>query len=356
MSILKNFLKKVVRVEKEPLHQHHGFSDPKLLQIFNYKSIKIPENNQKEKILVRDLRGLKGRLRNMKRMGLKNFSIVSDFDQTLTKCYHDGNKVVGTLGMFKSSPSIKRDVQTKLNETYEEMKNLENEEEKLEESQQLLEDALKLVSEEQISKNVVQKLIDEAYIIPRSGFDTFLHLCYKYDIPFYLISAGVSNVIASILSKYINFENYPNFHLYSNEMVFDEKDILTSFKGPYLHFTDKIEIFNTNRKYSQNILLLGDHLQDVHLAKNMRPKSTLKIGYFNFKFRYDSESVLEKYASKYDIVIVNDGSLSIVEQIVKYILDLESEQVTFNFLEEHIIQMPQALKEVYNIKKDFLKD
>jgi len=50
------------------------------------------------------------------------------------------------------------------------------------------------------------------------------------------------DIIATILSKYINFENYPNFHLYSNEMNFDESNRLASFKGPYLHYTDKGEV------------------------------------------------------------------------------------------------------------------
>ena len=49
-------------------------------------------------------------------------------------------------------------------------------------------------------------------------------------------------MIASILSKFVDFENYPDFHLYSNEINFDEKGYLSSFKQPYLHFTDKGEV------------------------------------------------------------------------------------------------------------------
>ena len=95
-------------------------------------------------------------------------------------------------------------------------------------------------------------------MVPRPSFDTFLQLCNKYQIPFYLISAGISSkfsirdemginfildVIGSILSKFMDFENYPDFHLYSNEINFDEKGFLSSFKDPYLHFSDKGEVF-----------------------------------------------------------------------------------------------------------------
>ncbi len=83
----------------------------------------------------------------------------------------------------------------------------------------------------------------------------------------------------------------------------------------------------------------------------MQPKSLLKIGYLNYKLFYRYERTLNAYTQKYDIVIVNDGGLAPSERIVRYILDLESEQDVFKYLDEHECSMTEALREVYNMRK-----
>lgn len=356
-AIPKNFIN-VLKNSREAFqlhnHHHHGFSEPKSLKLFPYTKPVIPQSTEPEKLLIRDLKVLKSRMRKIKRDGLKHFSVVSDFDQTLTKSYHEGKKVVGTLGMFKDilvkdegKPTFTR--MKKATEIEAEEVAIEREKEL--NSKEWLANKIVAQAEGKFDAELLGKILEEAYLVPRPSFDTFLQLCNKYQIPFYLISAGISNVIGSILSKFMDFENYPDFHLYSNEINFDENGFLSSFKDPYLHFSDKGEIFSKNRQYNKNVLLIGDHLQDVNLARNMQPKSLLKIGYLNYKLFYRYEKTLDAYNKKYDIVIVNDGGLTAPEKIVRYILDLESEQEVFKFLDEHECSMPEALKEVYKIRK-----
>jgi 2-hydroxy-3-keto-5-methylthiopentenyl-1-phosphate phosphatase len=41
------------------------------------------------------------------------------------------------------------------------------------------------------------------------------------NLPFYIVSGGVTEVVGTILSKLIDINNYESFFLFSNEMVFN---------------------------------------------------------------------------------------------------------------------------------------
>ena len=88
-------------------------------------------------------------------------------------------------------------------------------------------------------------------MVPRGFITKFLNTCAQYNIPLYIISAGISSmslnlsylihldIIASVLNQYVNFKEYPNIHLYGNEMHFDKEGKLESFNRPYVHSYSK---------------------------------------------------------------------------------------------------------------------
>ncbi len=44
-----------------------------------------------------------------------------------------------------------------------------------------------------IQKEELNRVLQDAYMVPRDQIDTFLQLGAKYNIPFYTVSAGISS-------------------------------------------------------------------------------------------------------------------------------------------------------------------
>ncbi len=101
-------------------------------------------------------------------------------------------------------------------------------------------------------------------------------------------------------------------------MVFNDEGFLvdTLMKinpvGKRLTITDdKID----NRK---NIILLGDILPDVNMAQNLTNENMIAIGFLNRPKKIKDD--IKRYLTKFDIVIINDGSWKEPLRILRKIL------------------------------------
>lgn len=340
---------------KSFFHTHHGFSEPKNIQMLPYKPTIHPVNDIKDKLLVRDMRKLKSKLRNIKRGCIENMSIVSDFDRTLTLSHYEGREVQSTLGMV--TDFARRIRQKKRKEALNSMNSAEEattgpKEGDVAFEKRWIDKTVTKIIQESVTMEVLKELVDQSHIILRPGFDTFFKLCSQYQIPLYIISGGSSNVVASILANYIDFTQYPGLHVYSNEMIFNEKGEFLQFKEPHVHAIGKESIFTRDRQYKKNVIVLGDHPKDPKAVNNMVPQCKLRIGFANYRHCYLYEKSLEGYCNSYEVTVVNNTGLGFTERIVRYILDQESEQNLFNYLDEHVCTMGEAVKEIVNIRKE----
>ncbi|MGH0143362.1 UNVERIFIED_CONTAM: hypothetical protein FKN15_028142 [Acipenser sinensis] len=99
--------------------------------------------------------------------------------------------------------------------------------------------------------------------------------------------------------------------------------VLQAFKGELIHTYNKQEgalknsgLFN-QQTGSRNIILLGDSMGDLSMADGVEnTENILKIGYLNDKV----EERQEQYLNSYDIVLVKDESMDVVNGILQHII------------------------------------
>ena len=83
----------------------------------------------------------------------------------------------------------------------------------------------------------------------------------------------------------------------------------------------------------------------------MRFREVLRIGYINYKFCWKPAETLESYYKRFDILIINDGSLQLPEMILEYVVGQRPEEDLFAFLEEHQCSFDEASKEIIEIRE-----
>ena len=96
-----------------------------------------------------------------------------------------------------------------------------------------------------------------------------------------------------------------------NDFEHDSNGVAIDFRKEILHSQNKstfLEVFNENGQLSpylrDNLILMGDIIEDCDLADNHSHYTDLKIGFLN---DYKSESDLKRYLEHYDVVVTNDG-------------------------------------------------
>ncbi|CAF1438342.1 unnamed protein product, partial [Didymodactylos carnosus] len=160
----------------------------------------------------------------------------------------------------------------------------------------------------------------------KDGVNEFIARSLKDKIPILIFSAGLGDIIEIFLEI-----NVPAFrlqehtptestHIVSNFMDYDSKSFhFTGFKDKLIHAFNKneYEIYDTpyynQIKQRPNVILLGDTLGDVGMIAGMKNlQNILKIGFLN---NYN-ETKLKVYKSVYDLVICNDQTFTIPNQIL----------------------------------------
>ena len=64
----------------------------------------------------------------------------------------------------------------------------------------------------------------------RYGFDRLLYLCKRLNLPFYIVSGGLTQIINTVLQRQADILNYPNFFIFANDLCFDDYNRLYDIK------------------------------------------------------------------------------------------------------------------------------
>ena len=106
----------------------------------------------------------------------------------------------------------------------------------------------------------------------------------------------------------------PTTHVISNEIQFDDATGEMSGFSPFLiHPLSKGEasLHGKNRAIAaerRNVILLGDHLGDLAMAKGVPHYTCLTIGYLNVNDEVHSSNY-NAYVDQFDLVVLGDGDL-----------------------------------------------
>jgi HAD superfamily hydrolase (TIGR01544 family) len=275
-------------------------------------------------IIIKNIEKVELIIKDMKKNGKEKLHIVSDFDKTLTKAFNKGQKVISTYAIVRNSgklnPEFLKLAENDFNKyhKYEIDTNLS-----IEEKSKYMDEWWQIHYEKILkypfNKNLFSQVVESNSIILRDKFYQTFELLKKENIPILIFSAGYGDLILEFLNQ--KKINDSNVHVISNFLVYNENGLVINHKKPLIHVFNKNEIilkefpYHNEIKERNDIILLGDSLGDLGMSEGMDYKNILKIGFLNENI----ENQLPLYEKEFDIVILNDGSLELVEKIIEFI-------------------------------------
>ncbi|NXC41422.1 5NT3B nucleotidase, partial [Penelope pileata] len=285
----------------------------------------VPEL-QKSTVRIQRPERVLGIIHALREQGSSKLQVISDFDMTLSRFGCNGRRCPTSHNILDNSRVISEDGKKKLKDLLHYYYPIEIDPNRtLEEKRPLMVEwwtrAHELLSQQKIQKGDIAQIVRESDVMLRDGFKELFDQLHKYNVPMFIFSAGVGDVLEEIIRQANVF--YSNVNVVSNYMDFDESGVLRCFKGPLIHTYNKNNSVLQGTAYFQqlsartSIILLGDSMGDLTMADGVPSvENILKIGFLNDKV----EERRGKYLDAYDIVLESDETLDVVNGILRYIL------------------------------------
>ncbi|KAL5005991.1 hypothetical protein ScPMuIL_017149 [Solemya velum] len=182
-----------------------------------------------------------------------------------------------------------------------------------------------LLLEFPITRQAIAQMVRNSTARLRDNCQWLFDRFHEFDIPLLIFSAGIGDVLEEVIKQQSTM--YQNMKIVSNYMEYNNQGEAVGFQGEMIHVFNKNENaihqsdYFPTLKHRSNVILMGDSEGDLHMAEGVaHMENMLKIGFLNNKV----EEHLESYKNKFDIVIVEDESMDIVNKIMKRILDRNS--------------------------------
>lgn len=265
-------------------------------------------------------------IQNMIRDGHNKLQVVADFDRTLSKYTHRGQICSTCHNVLEEGhvlPEFYKDEARALRDHYFpiEMNPKLTIEEKIPVMVEWWTKAHDLLSKCHITKDDVRIMVENSTARLRDGCTWFFDQLQATDIPLLIFSAGIGDVIIEVIKHQATLHD--NMKVVSNYLEYDDQGKMTGFQDEMIHVYNKNEGAIHDSDYFQklehrnNVILMGDSLGDLHMADGaVGVQNKLKIGFLNVKV----EESLELYMKKYDIVILEDETLNVVNAILRKVL------------------------------------
>ncbi|NXM03947.1 5NT3B nucleotidase, partial [Tyrannus savana] len=286
----------------------------------------VPEL-EKATVRIRQPERVRGIIRSLREQGVDKLQVVSDFDMTLSRFGCNGRRCPTSYNILDTSRVVSEDGRKKLKDLLHYYYPIEidpnrTQEEKCPLMIEWWTRAHELLVQQKIRKDDIAQIVRESEAMLRYGHGAeFFDRLHKNNVPLFIFSAGVGDVLEEIIRQASVF--YSNVNVVSNYMEFGDDGVLTHFKGPLIHTYNKNNTVLQGTEYFQqlstrtNIILLGDSMGDLTMADGIpRVENILKIGFLNDKV----EERRGKYLEAYDIVLESDETLDVANGILRYIL------------------------------------
>lgn len=278
----------------------------------------------KENVHFRNQQELLEKLNKIIKDGHSNLQIVTDFDHTLTRHTLDNGKTVLTsFGMFRECPSVPqryKDEDNRLAGIYKpiECDPVMSVEEKTKHMVDWYMAAHALLKSVKFPRN---ELMENAYKMIecfRVGVKDMMAWSQTQQVPVLVFSAGLGESVVAAL-KAANFL-LPHVKVVSNFLAMDDDDNIVGIKGEVIHTYNKNEAAIKNTEYYEmvkersNVILMGDNIGDAGMAEGMEHCDVIvKVGFLG----HHAQSNLDNYLAKFDIVLVDESSMDVVNAILK---------------------------------------
>ncbi|XP_047989924.1 7-methylguanosine phosphate-specific 5'-nucleotidase [Leguminivora glycinivorella] len=258
--------------------------------------------------------------------GHKKLQIVTDFDHTLTRHkMDDGSVVLTSFGMFRECPSIPqyyKDEDTRLSGIY---KPIEADphmkvEEKIKHMVNWYHAAHDILKGVKLPRDELIESGNKMRNCFRLGVKDMLAWSSERGVPVLVFSAGLGeSVVAALQASQLLL---PNVKVVSNFLSTDENDAIIGIKGEVIHTYNKNEAAIKGTEYYElvkerdNVVLMGDNIGDAGMAEGMDHCDTvIKVGFLGH-----GTDNLPNYLKHFDVVLVDEHSVDLVNAILKHLL------------------------------------
>ncbi|XP_062967484.1 7-methylguanosine phosphate-specific 5'-nucleotidase isoform X3 [Cynocephalus volans] len=234
----------------------------------------------------------------LRRGGGHRLQVISDFDMTLSRFACNGKRCPSSHNILDNSKIVTEECRRELTALFHHYYAIEIDphrtiKEKLPHMVDWWTRAHNLLCQQKIQKFQIAQVVRESNAMLREGYKTFFNTLYHNNIPLFIFSAGIGDILEEIIRQMKVF--YPNVHIVSNYMDFNEDQL----------------------QGRTNVLLLGDSMGDLTMAEGVPGvQNILKIGFLNDKV----EEQRARYMDAYDIVLEKDGTLDVVNGLLQHIL------------------------------------
>lgn len=257
--------------------------------------------------------------------GADKLHILADFDKTLIRAFApDGSKVQSLISILRDEGYLTPDYPDKAKALANHYLAIEKDpnvpkDKKKKAMQEWWSKHFKLLITSRLSKKDIQKAVLSQRIRFRQDVDSLLTFLHKMKIPLVIMSSSGLGIEA--IQLYLENQNllFDNIHVISNEFTWDEQGFITGVKKPIIHSLNKDEtmlkdfpFYNAIAK-RKNVILLGDSLDDIDMVTGFDYENLLKFGFLN----EPTPEKQSKYEKKYDVLILNDGSMEWVNKNLK---------------------------------------
>ncbi|KDO33840.1 HAD-superfamily hydrolase [Saprolegnia parasitica CBS 223.65] len=269
------------------------------------------------------------KLHKMVQDGPEKLLLIADFDFTLTPYFNkDGGRGHSCHGMLASSHVLDPEFFAKSNALFQKFYPIEispilAHDEKEPHMIEWWTTEHQLFVDHKMHRHHVQAAVAKSDIEFRDGFTELFRDLAAHNVPTLIFSAGLADVIHNVLQKiYKDAIFTPNLHIVSNVMRFEEPSgKLLGFHDPLIHCHNKNATVLRESSFWQecearhNVLLLGDSVGDAQMATGLPVHNIIKIGFLN----HSQEERLAEYLGIFDVVIINDGTLSLPHTLLRAI-------------------------------------
>ncbi|MDD2646673.1 MAG: hypothetical protein PHV78_00130 [Patescibacteria group bacterium] len=280
----------------------------------------------KEEIIISDPERLAELEQALIKGGPQNLHILSDFDRTLTKAFIDGQYIPSLISVLRDHGYLTPDYPEQAHALFNKYHAIELDPKVslADKKRAMLEwwtAHFDLLIRSGLNKKDLSDVVESNQIVLRDGFKEFSELLKAQNIPLVVLSSSGlgGEIIAMLLAKAGALSS--NVHIVSNEFEWDAEGKAIGVKKPIIHSMNKDEAalkdfsFFKDIKDRKNVLLMGDNLEDTAMITGFSYDNLVRIGFMNERTKEN----LEHYQQKYEVVVLNDGSLAYVNDLLKKI-------------------------------------
>uniref|UniRef100_A0A2K5JAT7 Uncharacterized protein n=1 Tax=Colobus angolensis palliatus TaxID=336983 RepID=A0A2K5JAT7_COLAP len=192
--------------------------------------------------------------------------VISDFDMTLSRFAYNGKRCPSSYNILDNSKIISEECRKELTALLHHYYPIEIDphrtiKEKLPHMVEWWTKAHNLLCQQKIQKFQIAQVVTESNAMLREGYKTFFNTLYRNNIPLFIFSAGIGDILEEIIRQMKVF--HPNIHIVSNYMDFNEdvEERRERYMDSYDIVLEKDETLDVVNGLLQHILCQGDQLE-----------------------------------------------------------------------------------------------